>query len=188
MTVGTRADGRPDGESGVAAVEFAVVLPVLLLLLFGIVQFGMVFVVHNAMTYAAQQGARVAAVQGDAAGRQAAVAALQPWYDMFEGEAAWTVTVLDCSTAALCPSADDSAVTIEIPMTSASLVDALGLMAGHTMTANAVWRGAAGAGGGGGDDDGSGATGNSGNGNSGASGSDGDDDGPGRGRGRGRGG
>ena len=44
------------------AVEFALVLPVLLLILLGIIDFGRVMFVKNALTNAASQGARVAAM------------------------------------------------------------------------------------------------------------------------------
>lgn len=49
-------------EQGQAMVEFAVVLPLLLLLLFAIVQFGIVFNHYVALTDAVRAGSRVAAV------------------------------------------------------------------------------------------------------------------------------
>lgn len=69
------------GDDGNAAVEFALILPMLLLILFGIIQFGYLFVVHNAMTNAAREGARMAAVQQvDVSDAEAAVGeALERW-------------------------------------------------------------------------------------------------------------
>lgn len=49
-------------EEGQALVEFALVLPLLVTLLFGIVQFGIVFHDHLVLTDAVRAGARTAAV------------------------------------------------------------------------------------------------------------------------------
>lgn len=50
------------------AVEFALVIPVLLLLLFGIVDFGRLLYVKNALVYATADGARAAALHSTTAG------------------------------------------------------------------------------------------------------------------------
>lgn len=50
-------------ESGAAAVEFALVVPLLLLLLLGIVEFGRVFNAQMQVTAAAREGVRVMAIQ-----------------------------------------------------------------------------------------------------------------------------
>jgi hypothetical protein len=47
-------------ETGAELVEFAIALPLLLLVLFGIVDFGMLFQRYQAVTNAAREGARVA--------------------------------------------------------------------------------------------------------------------------------
>ena len=49
-------------EAGASTVEFAMVVPILLMLIFGIVQFGLTFGNHLAITHAAREGARLAAV------------------------------------------------------------------------------------------------------------------------------
>lgn len=49
----------PD-EKGATAVEFALLFPLFLAILFGIVTFGMVFVLQQAMTLAVEEGARAA--------------------------------------------------------------------------------------------------------------------------------
>jgi Flp pilus assembly protein TadG len=54
-------------ESGTSAVEFALVLPVFLTILYGIVQFGLVFMAQNNMTNAAREAARAMAVTGTSA-------------------------------------------------------------------------------------------------------------------------
>jgi Flp pilus assembly protein TadG len=48
-------------QRGVATTEFAIVVPVLLLLLFGVTEIGRVLVRYNALTKAVQDGARYAA-------------------------------------------------------------------------------------------------------------------------------
>jgi len=53
-----------DGEAGESMVEFALVLPLLLLVLLGVVQFGLVHHAQNVATTAAQEGARLGAVEG----------------------------------------------------------------------------------------------------------------------------
>lgn len=49
-------------EEGAAAVEFAIVLPLLVLLLFGIFEFGQAYNAYITVTHAAREGARLAAV------------------------------------------------------------------------------------------------------------------------------
>lgn len=64
-------------ERGASVVEFALVLPVFLLLLFGIVQYGTIFLVRNQMTEAASDAARVAVSSATlAAAESTATAAL----------------------------------------------------------------------------------------------------------------
>ena len=49
-------------EKGQTLVEFAIVLPILLLLVMGIIQFGIIFSAQIALTNAAREGARAASV------------------------------------------------------------------------------------------------------------------------------
>lgn len=59
-----------NGQKGQSMVELALVLPILLLLFMGIVQFGFIFNGHITVTSAAREGARLAAVgHGDTAVR-----------------------------------------------------------------------------------------------------------------------
>jgi Flp pilus assembly protein TadG len=48
------------GESGAAALEFAILLPLLLLMVYGIVVYSYMFVVQEAITFAAQEAAEAA--------------------------------------------------------------------------------------------------------------------------------
>ena len=52
-------------EEGVAAVEFALILPLLLVLVFGIVDYGYYFLLSMECTHAAREGARKGAVEPD---------------------------------------------------------------------------------------------------------------------------
>lgn len=53
------------GDRGVAAVELALVLPPLLMLLFGIVEFGRVYSMKSLMEHVARDAARVIALEHD---------------------------------------------------------------------------------------------------------------------------
>lgn len=60
-----RLVGRHRQEGGVALVEFAMVLPLLLVLVFGIVDFGRAFQTWITLTNAAREGARLGTVSQD---------------------------------------------------------------------------------------------------------------------------
>jgi Flp pilus assembly protein TadG len=80
------------GERGAAAVEFALLLPLLLLLVFGIIDFGRAINAQITLTQAAREGARLAALgQPNVVSRtQAAATGLSPV----------TVTVTSCPSGA----------------------------------------------------------------------------------------
>ncbi len=59
----TRTSAR--SERGAAMVEFALIAPVLFVLIFGIVDFGRALFLLNNLTAAVREGARLAAVQDD---------------------------------------------------------------------------------------------------------------------------
>lgn len=56
----TRFRSRKCKASGQAVVEFALILPVLMLVLMGVLEFGLVFMRQNALTNAAREGVRQA--------------------------------------------------------------------------------------------------------------------------------
>ncbi len=58
------SSAEDQSESGAALVEFTILMPVLFLILFGIIEFGMIIFAENNMTNAAREGARTAAVSG----------------------------------------------------------------------------------------------------------------------------
>ena len=55
---------RRTRESGNAVIEFALILPLLLLIVFGITELGRALMTVNVLTAAAREGARVASVAG----------------------------------------------------------------------------------------------------------------------------
>lgn len=71
-------------ESGVALVEFALVLPLLLLLLFGMLDFGKAFNYWIDETHLANEGARLAAVNYQPPGGQSLVAYIKSQADTAE--------------------------------------------------------------------------------------------------------
>jgi Flp pilus assembly protein TadG len=73
---------RLHGERGASAVEFAMIVPLLLALVLGIAEFGHAFSVQGTLSAAAREGARAMALQNDPAAARTAVrdaaATLQP--------------------------------------------------------------------------------------------------------------
>ena len=81
------------GDRGAAAVEFALVLPLLLLLLVGIVQFGRVFSMQIQLSGAANDGARYLSVNPtDASGSRTRTRAAAPNLALSDAEIAVTAT------------------------------------------------------------------------------------------------
>ena len=86
-----QTNGRLHDERGAAAVEFALVSTILIVILLGIFQFGLFFHQYQAMHSAAREGARVAAVHQPAS---VAIARVQSAADPYELSQTPTVTVL----------------------------------------------------------------------------------------------
>lgn len=62
MHTNERHDSEYDRERGAVAVEFALILPVLLLLILGIIEFGIAFNHQQGLHAAAREGARLASL------------------------------------------------------------------------------------------------------------------------------
>ena len=92
-------------EKGAALVEFAIVAPLLLLLVFGIIEFGRAYNAQNTLTHAAREGAREYAITQDpVAGEAAAINAatsLDP--------------ALITATLSACDPGQPATVTLEYP-------------------------------------------------------------------------
>lgn len=96
---------RNPHDRGAALVEFAIITPLLLLLVFGIIEFGRAYNAQNTLTHAAREGARKYAITQDTT----------------EGETAAknAATSLDSSqitvTLSSCVPGDPATVTLEYP-------------------------------------------------------------------------
>ncbi len=120
-------------RDGAAAVEFAFILPILLLLFSGIVQFGSVMFLENHMTNVARETSRRVAVgelaQDDAA--KSAQQALINWGVNYEV----SVATVDGGGGN-----QDIAVAISLPMADAALMDVLGVFQSGNLTATVTMR------------------------------------------------
>jgi Flp pilus assembly protein TadG len=94
-------------ERGAAAVEFAIIAPLLILLLFGIVEYGFVFNAQLQVTGAAREAAREMAITSDAG--QANAAALGATAGLAPALTAGDITY---STGTTCPAGQDVTATI----------------------------------------------------------------------------
>ena len=83
---------RLRSERGATAVEFGLVIPILLVLVLGIVEFGHAFQVQGTLSAAAREGARVMALQNDPAAARTAVRDASPTLDPAVTNAQITVT------------------------------------------------------------------------------------------------
>lgn len=79
---------RRHDETGAAAVEFALIASVLFLFVFGIIEFGRIFNELEVLNSAAREGARAAAVRGDAGDIELAVAEAADPYTLDEAPVA----------------------------------------------------------------------------------------------------
>ena len=109
MTVRERATD----ERGAALVEFALVLPLLLILLLGMLEFGKVFNYWIDTTHLANEGARWAVVN-----RNPGTGTLQEYIK----EQANTVELRDGGTSSI-PAGDEAEVCISFPLGSANVGD-----------------------------------------------------------------
>ena len=89
---------RGHHEGGAAAVEFALVLPILLLLLMGIFEFGRAYHIQTALSGAAREGVRVMALQDDAAEARATAKAASPQLALTDSQISVTPTTCSGTT------------------------------------------------------------------------------------------
>lgn len=85
------------GERGAAAVEFALILPVLILLVMGLVEFSRVFNIQISLSNAAREGARTMAIHNDAGMAATAAIAAAPSINPAITDGQIAVTPGDCA-------------------------------------------------------------------------------------------
>ena len=115
---------RKSREEGVAAVEFALILPVLALLLFGVIEFGRVWSQYQVFQGAAREGARCAAVQATEFSDCDIQTSIQQAAEPYEPDSAAAVQIGGASAPAGCTDGDqgqdvqvswEQALNINIP-------------------------------------------------------------------------
>ena len=123
-----------DADSGAALVEFTVVAPVFFLLVFGIIQFGMIFSLQNTMLNAAREASRSMAVQSLTSSQAQTVAVnyLAPYTNTF------TYAIRDhCLDT---PKVQDVTVTITTSAAAASVINYMSLFTGKNLSASVTMR------------------------------------------------
>jgi Flp pilus assembly protein TadG len=126
-----RTKRRSREDQGSAAVEFALVLPVLLLIVFAIIDFGRMLNARIVLSQAAHEGARAVEITNDPAQAQARI-------DTTLGNLAGGVTGRDIVG---CDVAPDATVTLTYTfsyVTPLAIFGGFGDESGATMTATAV--------------------------------------------------
>jgi hypothetical protein len=124
----------PD-ERGVAALEFAFVVPFLVIIFSGIVQFGAIFFVQNNMTNVAREVSRalsVGTIETSAEAETLANGKLVNWGIGFNVSA----TIPDPND----PNDTDYTVVITAPLSDAAIFDILGVFQSGTLSARASMR------------------------------------------------
>ncbi len=129
-----KTDGVHRDEAGAAAVEFAMILPVLVLMLTGIIQVGMLMFVQNQMTNVARETSRRIAV-----GELTNAAAQQYARDSLVFPSAnFAVAITGPDPAS--PNPKDITVDIRVPFSEVSLVDIAGLFQSGNLRASVTMR------------------------------------------------
>jgi len=122
-------------EDGATAVEFAFVLPVLLMIVAGIIQFGAIFFLQNNMANAAREAARALAV--------GSIESTTETTDLVEQKLInWGVdfTINTTLPNPADPNDTDFTVVITAPLSEAAIFDYLGVFEGGTLRAAASMR------------------------------------------------
>ena len=125
---------RTRRQGGIALVELAMVLPLLIIVLAGIVQFGGLFFLNNKMINLARDAARRLAV-GEVTPAQAET-------QIEDGLSDWNVTptVTIDMPVPNDPLDNDVTVTVEVPKAQASLMDIFGLFQSGNLVGKCVMR------------------------------------------------
>jgi Flp pilus assembly protein TadG len=126
-------------ERGASAVEFAFIVPLLILLVLGIAEFGHTFQVQGTLSAAAREGVRAMALRNDPADARAVVRQAASSLDPGITDAQISIKVVG-STATTCPTtgAGNTAVRLTITYPMPFLTGFFG--SGLTLTGTGVMR------------------------------------------------
>src|SRR4051794_6801733 len=102
---------RLRSERGATVVEFAFILPLLIVLVLGIAEFGRAFQVSGTLSAAAREGVRVMALQNDPAAARTAVRSAAPTLNPAVTNAQITIT------PAACPATGPTSTTVRVTVT-----------------------------------------------------------------------
>jgi Flp pilus assembly protein TadG len=100
-------DRRPRGERGAQVVEFALIVPVLLIIIGAIIQFGFIYNAQVTVTQAAREGARLAAICGSSCSSGPIASSTKnaaPGLDASQ----LTVTIMYCPSGGACTGTSSS--------------------------------------------------------------------------------
>ena len=101
-------------ERGASAVEFAFIVPLLIVLVLGIAEFGHAFQVQGTLSAAAREGVRMMALQNDPAAARAAVRSAASALNPGVTDAQITISPASCPT--LSAGSTQVRLTINYPM------------------------------------------------------------------------
>lgn len=133
-------------DSGAALVEFTVLMPVIMLIMFGMVQFGSMIWLQNTMTNAAREGARTASVTGGTVA--AANTAACRWLSASAGKT-FSISSTTSTTTPLCPNTVPASPCVNTVVTlnksDASLLNTFLSITNSGNIASSSWAGQVGA-------------------------------------------
>lgn len=134
-----RRDERRD-ERGAAAVEFALILPLLMVLVFGIINYGDMLSVRQSVSQAASEGARAAAVDpgSDTVKKAAAMKAVEQALDAQGQKCSSGGCTVDI--AACAGETDKKCATVKVKIDYDAVIPGFGLVLPDTLSYTAVAR------------------------------------------------
>jgi Flp pilus assembly protein TadG len=133
-----RDESLDASDSGGALVEFTVIMPLFLLLVFGIIEWGLIFFLQNNMTHAAREAARTWAVQNQNL-TQGQVCALATGY-LTGTQHSYQCTATDHCQFAGAARTPDVTVQLSLDAASASVINFTGYFTGGTLVSRVTMR------------------------------------------------
>lgn len=118
--------GRMRDDDGAAAVEFALVLPILVLMVFGIFEFGRAYNIQIQLSGAAREGVRVMAIENDAAAARDATIAAAPSLNPALAPGEVGVSPTTCSSGDTVTVTAGRDVTYNIPLFGSATINLQG--------------------------------------------------------------